>query len=98
LDTKCTTVSDTNSTAQVWARAAAKGVAATWRCAAVGGFKGESLHAAAFAADGSLMALGGASSVTLWEPSANNHVATLALPPNAGAPVRATPMQKVAKS
>jgi hypothetical protein len=64
-------------------------VAATWRCAAVGGFKGEALHSAAFCADGSLMALGGTTSVTLWEPSANNHVATLALPPNAGAPVRA---------
>jgi NET1-associated nuclear protein 1 (U3 small nucleolar RNA-associated protein 17) len=52
----------------------------TWRCAAVGSYRGEPMRAAAFSADGSLLAVGAGAAVTLWETRTAALLGVLATP------------------
>ena len=81
LDVAATTSDDGEF--KVWARgaggaggAAAAG-AARWRCRSVGSYKRRPLGAAAFSADGSLLAIGAGATATLWEPGSNMLVAAM---------------------
>ncbi|KAK9827341.1 hypothetical protein WJX81_007552 [Elliptochloris bilobata] len=92
------TTSD-DGTFRVWARVAAPprtraavaGAAAAapaakghWLCRSVGSYRDAPMTAAAFSADGSLVAVAAGDTVTLWDPAANALVAVL--PPPAAHP------------
>lgn len=65
---------------QVWRRSAAPGaggLGSVWRCASVGEMHAEPLHSVAFSPDGSLLAVGGATCASLWDPMHNALVGTL---------------------
>ncbi|KAF8061314.1 ycf24 [Scenedesmus sp. PABB004] len=55
-----------------------------WRCAAVGGYRGQPLGGAAFSADGSLLAVAAGGTATLWDPEQHALVAALPAPAGAG--------------
>ncbi|KAG6490808.1 hypothetical protein ZIOFF_052123 [Zingiber officinale] len=48
-----------------------------WRCQSVGSYKGKSLTAAAFSADGSVLAIAAETIITLWDPDSNILVAMI---------------------
>ncbi|KAJ8465048.1 hypothetical protein OPV22_027600 [Ensete ventricosum] len=48
-----------------------------WRCQSVGSYKGRPMTAAAFSADGSVLAIAAESVVTLWDPDSNLLVAVI---------------------
>ncbi|KAG2432689.1 hypothetical protein HYH02_006674 [Chlamydomonas schloesseri] len=68
-----------------------------WRCLSTGGYKGLPLGAAAFSADGSVLAVAAGSRVTLWDAESNALAAALpaAVPTNSAA-AAAAPLTSLA--
>lgn len=68
-----------------------------WRCRSTGGYKGLPLGAAAFSADGSVLAVAAASRVTLWDVESNALAAALpAAVPTTSAAAAAAPLTSLA--
>ncbi|KAG2426597.1 hypothetical protein HXX76_012913 [Chlamydomonas incerta] len=68
-----------------------------WRCRSTGGYKGLPLGAAAFSADGSVLAVAAGSRVTLWDADSNALAAALpAAVPTTSAAAAAPPLTSLA--
>ncbi|GIL68600.1 hypothetical protein Vafri_21848 [Volvox africanus] len=73
--------------------------ASRWRCRSIGGYKSLPMTAAAFSADGSVLAVAAAARVTLWDAESNALVAVLPAaatgPAAAVGPTAATPLTQL---
>jgi NET1-associated nuclear protein 1 (U3 small nucleolar RNA-associated protein 17) len=75
-----------DSTFKVWVTGAGiqenSGKESTWRCRSVGSYRHKEMYSAAFAPDGSLLGVSTEELVTLWNPSSNGFVTSLACVPS----------------